>query len=147
MERTLNPGTGGLVYSATCLRHGTPSRDAIASLAVFPELHGLRFGPCEPVTDADIEGLEAVPWIKFLDLRKHPITDKGIEHILKVRELQHLNLGGTKVSDAGVIRLAALPDLESVSLHRTDVTKEGVAALRRARPDLKVSAFPPPDVM
>ncbi len=92
-----------------------------------------------PVTDADLEMLQAFPDLQSLGLSSTKITDEGLEHLVGLNKLRNLSLVYTGITDRGLIALAKLPALQNVDLLRTKVTNRSVAELQKALPRLTIN--------
>lgn len=114
------------------------------------------------VSDASLNGLEAVPnliWLNLaetkvsdeglktvsklkdlerLHLEKTGIGDEGLTHLAQLEKLTYLNLYGTKVTDTGLLKLANLKQLRRVYVWQSQVSDEGIAKLREALPECRV---------
>ena len=66
------------------------------------------------------------------------MTDAGLQHLAGLTRLEWLELSQTQVTDAGLQHLAGLTGLRRLDLSQTQVTDAGVAALRKAKPSLKL---------
>lgn len=134
------------------IESGTKGRYAEEPLKAGQRIVELSLNSQREVRDEQMEALESLPHLTYLELDYTNITDAGAVHIRfcqKLRilsfrevsitdesvgtiasldELQELDLWGTEVTDKGVTMLAQLPKLEALWLHQTAVTDEGIAA-------------------
>jgi len=69
-------------------------------------------------------------------------TDAQLEHVEGLEYLRELYLGGTQVTDEGLQRLSGLVGLRFLSLHQTRTTSKAIERLRDALPKLKVYHTP-----
>lgn len=102
--------------------------DAIVTLT---QLRELRFG-CTSI-GVGSEGT------RFATVSAMSVTPLRLEKMKALTKLQRLKLEGCdRIDDESVGLLTGFPNLEEVDLKGTAVTAKGVAALRAARPKLKV---------
>ena len=88
------------------------------------------------ITDADIDRLKGLLYIRKVDLSNTNITNNGIKNIAELKGIRELFLYGTKVTDAGLSHLEGLEQLELVDLRATGVTTVGVNRLKLASPGI-----------
>jgi hypothetical protein len=88
--------------------------------------------------DEDLEPLEALTGLRWLNLNGSNATDAGMVHLRNLRRLERLSLSGTRITDAGLVHLHGLKSLDYVDLIGTRVTGQGVADLREAVPGVVV---------
>jgi hypothetical protein len=86
---------------------------------------GLNFSG--PVSDSDLELLQALPGLRKLSLQGAKITDQGLTHLKGLDALEELVLFGTEVTDTGLQHLTPLPRLRSLDLGKTKVSDPGMA--------------------
>ena len=60
----------------------------------------------------------------------------GLSGLMSVTEL---DLSGTEITDTALVHLNGLPSLKRLDLRRTKVAAVGIDALRKARPQLRIS--------
>jgi hypothetical protein len=133
--------------------------------ALAPDgLAGLH-GQGTAIADRELEHLQGMSGLRYLDLSGTGVTDAGLVHLLgctsleslylwdtavgdeglavvgKIASLRHLGLGCTRVSDAGLAYLGGLTRLRSLQLWGTDVAGPGLAALAEL-PDLERVSLP-----
>jgi hypothetical protein len=99
------------------------------------------------VLDAGLAEVARLPRLVRLDLSRTQVGDAGLRRLAGLEQLRSLNLFATQVGDGAVDAIAALPALEVVHVWQSRISADGIAALRRARPDLRVVGapeFPPP---
>jgi len=102
--------------------------DAIVTLT---QLRELRFG-CTSI-GVGSEGT------RFATVSAMSVTPRRLEKMKVLSKLQRLKLEGCdRIDDESVGLLTGFPSLEEVDLKGTAVTAKGLAALRAARPKLKV---------
>ena len=102
--------------------------EAVLTLA---NLRELRFG-CTSI-GIGVEGA------RFGTVSAMSVTPRWLEKMKSLRHLESLTLQGCdRIDDQAVTILAALPALETVDLKGTAVTEQGLAALRAARPKLRI---------
>lgn len=134
----------------------------LSHLARLPRLKFLALDGVN-VTDAGMAHLKELKELTGFRLGSIPITDRGLAELRGLTKVTHFGLGKTQVTDAGLAALSAMPNLRSFSISNqpqiTDaalptianikgltqasfsccgVTEKGVAALRKARPEVKV---------
>ena len=129
----------GLTYLDLSGRQGTDSNVWAISMSdigleavlTLTQLRELRFG-CTSI-GVGIEGA------KFATVSMMSVTSRWLEKMKALPKLQRLKLQGCdRVDDTAVPILASLAGLEEVDLKGTAVTDKGIAALRAARPKLRV---------
>lgn len=84
------------------------------------------------VTDAEIEGLSAIPNVIWLNLGSTMITDEGLSQ-LRGMKLKKLHLEKTKVSDEGLRYLDDQTELEYLNLYGTEISDEGLKYLHKMK--------------
>jgi hypothetical protein len=90
------------------------------------------------VTDAELEFLNGLPRLRWLNLFNTQVTDAGLKHLEPLGYLQRLELGGaSQITDAGLEHLEGLHELWAVYLGGTQVTEEGEKRLQQALPNLR----------
>src|SRR5262249_6688292 len=97
----------------------------------------------QPVNDADLEVLTALPSLTSLRLYRGRLTDAGMARLAALPQLTHLDLHDSPVTDAGVEALGRAPRLRSVDLIGTEITDSATGRLKdllpyaliRVRPD------------
>jgi internalin A len=105
-----------------------PGFNAVLSLK---NLQDLRF-QCTSV-GAGVEGQ------KFADIRYVSVTQEWLVKMKALPKLERLQLQSCdRLNDAAVQALASVPSLKEVDLKGTAITEAGVAALKAAKPGLKV---------
>ncbi len=118
-------GTDSNVWSVNMSEVGL---DAIVTLT---QLRELRFG-CTSI-GVGSEGT------RFATVSAMSVTPRRLEKMKALTKLQRLKLEGCdRINDDSVALLTGFPNLEEVDLKGTGVTAKGVAALRAARPKLRV---------
>jgi hypothetical protein len=91
-------------------------------------------------TDADLEDLCELPWLKHLGLFDTAITDRGLGTVAGMRWLVVLDLENTTVTDDGLRRLEGLRGLRQLNLHNCPyLTADGVARLQKTLPNCTIS--------
>lgn len=90
------------------------------------------------ITDTGIDSLAGLPALESLTLNGTKVTDKGVAKLAEIKTLKTLWLSHTAVTDVGVKKLVGLPRLEVLQIANTKVTDQGVAALKAARPKLRI---------
>jgi hypothetical protein len=148
-------------------RIGSP---VLRPLTRLPEVFGDDFfqniiGVClyvSKTTDSDLERLEQLKHLYYLDLTDTRVTDAGLEHVAGfhdltvlhlvniqitdaglsnvrgLNKLSNLFLNDTQITDAGLENLMGLSRLEVLSLGKTGVTDDGVERLQKALPRCKI---------
>jgi Leucine Rich repeat len=133
----------GLTYLDLSGRQGTDANiwaisisevgfDAILSLK---ELRDLRFA-CTSV-GVGIEGA------RFAEVSAISVTTGWLEKMKTLPKLEKLELQGCdRINDDSIHALAALPRLREVDLKGSAVTDTGIAALKAAKPGIRLEAGP-----
>ncbi len=118
-------GTDSNVWSVNMSDVGL---DAIVTLG---QLRELRFG-CSSI-GVGSEGT------RFATVSAMSVTPRRLEKMKALTKLQRLKLEGCdRIDDESIGLLTGFPSLEEVDLKGTAVTAKGLAALRAARPKLRV---------
>ena len=86
------------------------------------------------VSDADLDWIVRLRYIKELKLANTQVTDAGVDQLRSLEYLSSLDLGGTRVTDRGVAALSNLRDLSSLRVINTAVTDEALAKLDATLP-------------
>lgn len=129
----------GLRYLDLSGRQGTDSNVWAISMSdvgleavlTLTELRELRFG-CTSI-GVGVEGA------RFATVSMMGITPRWLEQIKALPKLERLKLQGCdRVDDSVAPVLAAYPSLQEVDLKGTAVTEKGLAALRAAKPRLRI---------
>ena len=106
--------------------------DAVLTLK---ELRELRFG-CTSI-GVGIEGA------KFADCERHERHGRMAGKDEGLPKLEKLKLQGCgRINDESIQALAAMPGLREVDLKGTSVTEKGLAALRAAKPGIRIYSGP-----
>jgi hypothetical protein len=125
-------GRQGTDANVWAIRMSDVGLDAILTLK---ELRELRFA-CTSIG----VGLEGA---RFAEVSAVSVTTGWLEKMKALPKLERLTVQGCdRVNDDSVRALAALPGLRQVDLKGTSVTEKGLAALRAAKPGLKVYSGP-----
>ena len=129
----------GLTYLDLSGRQGTDSNVwaismsdvGLEAILTLTQLRELRFG-CTSI-GVGIEGA------RFATVSAMSVTPRWLEQIKALTKLQRLKLQGCdRIDDGAVSILAGFASLEEVDLKGTAVTEKGLAALRAARPRLRI---------
>lgn len=129
----------GLTYLDLSGRQGTDkniwsiaiTEGGLDAVLALKNLRELRFG-CSAV-GVGIEGA------KLAEVSRPVITYRWIEKLRALPKLETLKLQGcNRINDDAVTALAALPALKQADLQGTAITEKGAAALRAAKPGIKV---------
>ncbi|MBL8216167.1 MAG: hypothetical protein JNK87_35940 [Bryobacterales bacterium] len=105
------------------------------ALLTLTQLKEVRFG-CTSI-GVGIEGQ------RFATVSMMSVNPRRLEKMKGFKNLQRLQLQGCdRVDDEGAQILATFPNLEQVDLKGTAVTEKGLAALRAAKPKLKINHGP-----
>lgn len=129
----------GLTFLDLSGRQGTDSNVWAISMSdvgleavlTLSKLRELRFG-CTSI-GVGIEGA------KFATVSMMSVNSRWIEKMKSLSKLQRLKLQGCdRVDDTAVPILATFASLEEIDLKGTAVTEKGIAALKTARPKLRV---------
>jgi hypothetical protein len=110
--------------------------DDAAAIAALPELEVLQLA--DDGMDRLLPTLAAAPVLRGLRVADCDARDADLAPLAGHPRLEWLGLRGTRVTDAVCAILETLPALTTVDLVATDVSDEVVAALRAARPSLRV---------
>lgn len=103
----------------------------LEAIVTLTELRELRFG-CTSI-GVGSEGT------RFATVSAMSVTPRRLEKMKALTKLQRLRLEGCdRIDDDAANLLTGFPNLEEVDLKGTAVTAKGVAALRAARPKLRV---------
>lgn len=103
----------------------------LEAILTLTNLRELRFG-CTSI-GIGVEGA------RFGTVSAMSVTPRWLEKMKSLRNLQRLTLQGCdRIDDEAVSILAAFPGIEEVDLKGTAVTGKGLAALRAARPKLRI---------
>ena len=129
----------GITYWDLSGRQGTDSNVwavnmsdvGLEAILTLGQLRELRFG-CSSL-GVGSEGT------RFATVSAMSVTPRRLEKMKGLGQLQKLRLEGCdRIDDEAVAILATFPKLEEVDLKGTAVTEKGLAALRAARPKLRV---------
>lgn len=129
----------GLTYLDLSGRQGTDSNvwtismsdKGLEALLTLKELRDLRFG-CTSL-GVGVEGT------RFATVAAMSVTSRWLEQMKSLSKLERLKLQGCdRVDDESMRILASFPMLKEVDLKGTAVTAKGIAALRAAKPKVKV---------
>lgn len=133
----------GIQYLDLSGRQGTDSNVwaismsdvGLEALLTLTQLKELRFG-CTSI-GVGVEGQ------RFATVSMMSVNVRWLEKMKAFKNLQRLQLQGCdRVDDEGAAILATFPNLEQVDLKGTAVTEKGLAALRAAKPKLKINHGP-----
>lgn len=120
------------LWSIGLTDHGLESVAALRNLEVL-SVAGTK------VTDAGLEHLRGLDRLRSLDLTRTQVTAKGLEQLASLKNLERLNLLGAKrINDDAASALERLTGLKWAGVTDTGMTEAGLAALRKARPSLRV---------
>ena len=107
----------------------------LEAVLTLKNLRELRFG-CTAI-GVGVEGA------KFAEVSAMSVTPIWLERMKSLSKLERLKLQGCdRLNDDAVKTLIAMPALQEVDLKGTAVTEKGLAALRSAKPGLKVYSGP-----
>jgi len=113
----------------------TMSEVGLEAVLTLSQLQHLRMG-CTTL-GVGVEGA------RFATVSTISVTPRWIEKMKVLKKLRRLSLQGCdKVDDAAASILSAFPALEEVDLKGTAVTAKGLAALKAAKPKLRVQEGP-----
>jgi hypothetical protein len=133
----------GLAYLDLIGRQGTDSNvwaismsdKGLAAVLTLENLRELRFG-CTSI-GIGVEGT------RFATVSAMSVTPRWLEQLKMLPKLERLTLQGCdRVDDEAIPLLAAFPSLRELDLKGTAVTGKGLAALREAKPGVKVLSGP-----
>jgi hypothetical protein len=123
------------VFQADC--ENIPITDAdLEYLEAMSYLYDLSLNNTD-VTDLGLKHLKGLSNLIILRLNKTPITDSGLERLKGLHELRTLGLAGTQITDIGLEHLKGLSRLRWLDLRNTKVTDKGVKKLRQELPDIQ----------
>jgi hypothetical protein len=109
----------------------------VASVRAFPKLEEFRLAR---VTDSALPGLLEIPNLARVVIDYSPITDAGLAVLVSHKGLRAIVFDISEITDAGLQRVAAMRTLTKITLGDSPkVTDAGIAALKKVRPDLKIS--------
>jgi serine/threonine protein kinase len=114
--------------------------NSLAQLAGSQALVVLVLGDNPQLQDASLAHIGSMRALTVLDLHSTPITDDGLAHLKRLGELTTLLLHFTKIEGSGLVQVEFLPKLNLVSVVGTKVPPAAVEKLKRARPNLTVTA-------
>jgi hypothetical protein len=129
----------GITYLDLSGRQGTDSNVwtismsdvGLEAILTLSQLRELRFG-CTSI-GVGVEGT------RFATVSAMSVTPRWLEKMKVLTKLQRLKLQGCdRVDDEAVAILKTFPSLEEIDLKGTAVTEKGLAALRAARPRLRI---------
>jgi len=103
----------------------------LASLARFKKLHNVSMGFGE-IDSNQLDALEKLQNIQYLNLRDSRLIDKALTHIGKISGLQTLDIkGNPRITDAGLKDLTNLRHLSYLNLTECyRVTPDGIMQLK-----------------
>lgn len=116
--------------------------EGLAELLPLLHLAQLSVGGCR-LNIAGMVYLGSQLGLRHLDATNTYLTDNRLEKVRPFPHLHTLVLLSNPITDAGISLLAGLPALRRVYLGYTEVSEQGVLALRKQRPDVRVSYSPP----
>jgi hypothetical protein len=91
------------------------------------------------VTDAELEEIAKLPYLRKLSLQKTSVTDAGLLKVCELKRLENLGITDTLVTDRGLTYLEKMVSLQNVWVTQNKrLTVQGIEALRRALPRLNV---------
>lgn len=80
--------------------------------------------------DTDLQQLQGLePCVTILDLTGTAVTDDGLASLSAFEHLRKLRVGNTRITDAGLAKLKELGRLQTLDVHQTNVTLEGLRSL------------------
>ena len=104
----------------------------------FPRLNKLSVGDCV-VTLEGVKYLKEAKKLKNLNINCEYINDDTIE-IFQDFRLNRLILGNVPITNKGLLKLSQCETLKSLALENChQVNKKGIKALKKLRPDIKIS--------
>jgi len=107
----------------------------LEAVLTLKNLRELRFG-CTAI-GVGVEGA------KFAEVSAMSVTPVWLDKMRSFTKLERLRLQGCdRLNDDSVKTLVAMPALQEVDLKGTAITEKGLAALRAAKPNLKVYTGP-----
>jgi hypothetical protein len=110
----------------------------VRRLAKLVNLDELVISDTSKVTGASLIATRRMPKLKTLGLSWSRVSDEGVKAIGSHSSLECLVLTGSLVGDEVAEALQSMPKLREVDLIDTGFTDRGAAALRRARPEMKL---------
>ena len=128
---------GGKLSNRSSIQHEfSPGRfllSMVDSSYALAFLYGVDLSGAK-VSDADLDWIVRLGYIKELKLANTQVTDAGVEQLRSLEYLSSLDLGGTRVTDRGVAALSNMRDLSSLRVIDTDVTDDALAKLDATLP-------------
>lgn len=91
------------------------------------------------MNDALLSYLDGFPHLQKIFLQKTQVTGKNLEVLNDLEYLEYLNLYGTPLEDAAIEPISKLVGLQNVFLWQTNVSPEAIQELRNTRPRLHVN--------
>jgi hypothetical protein len=88
----------------------------------------------QPIRDADLKLLEALPKLKWLLILEGRITDAGLAILATLPNLEYLSIRNSPITDAGTESLVGRHHLRTVEFVATQVTSAGTARLKDGLP-------------
>jgi len=96
-------------------RHGYVSPIGLGHLAGLDSLDELSILTMDPLSEADLTGLERLSGLRYLDISSHGMTDTGLELVGKLRNLEHLRV--STFTRGALNHLNGLSNLQSLRVN------------------------------
>ena len=116
-------------FSGTIVRD-----DDLQDLDELPDLEFLERGSTR-ITDAGLVHVGGLRKLRVLGLTNSAISDAGLSHLRGLTRLEVLSIAYNPITDAGIEKLTCLKVLGWLSVEDTNITDEGVRQFKRAVPD------------
>lgn len=94
--------------------------------------------PYGSLSDDEFSAIGSLTRLKTLTIIRTHMDDRLFEKLAGLTNLRTLTIDNNPITDKGLNVLSHFPHLKEVSLYKTQVTEAGIAALKKARPNLKV---------
>lgn len=127
-----------VVSISTFVEPGEPNFDWLDEAKRLKRLK-IQFGE---LSDDQVATIGRQTRLTDLMVTRTKLTDARLQRLAGLKNLRTLNLDANPITDAGLRVLEGMTSLKEVSLSETGVTEAGMAALRRARPGLRVMTGP-----
>jgi len=108
----------------------------LKQLTKLPSIEELRMTGLQ-ISANDLEFIQSLSSLKFLDARNSNANDDWIEHINQLRSLEYLNIFGTLLTDTGINDLN-LPFLKELYVGDTRVTRQRIEQFKQSFPKIEI---------
>lgn len=117
--------------------------ECVELLHSFRVLTGICVKNCASLRDEDLGRLPSCRTIDCLHLLNTSISDESAKYLKTYPNLGIIHIEGSPVSDKFLEEIVEFPCLYAVTFKNTKITDDGVLRLRKARPDVMISADVP----